>query len=167
MVIPCLGCFLLQHIVHKVYHLYFIPEPAITISLGMVVSGLVHLILQRSSISSSHDDYQPIQIISFNNEIFFFGFLPPIIFCSGYHLRRNLFWNYFGAITLLASLGTCISALFIATGMYLLGIYELIVLKLTFMESLAFGGLISSTDPVSTLSLFAKLKVHILFTVEL
>lgn len=128
----------------------------------MIVSALVHLVLQHSSINLSHDDYQPIEIISFNNEIFFFGFLPPIIFCSGYHLRRNLFWNYFGAITLLASLGTCISALLIASGMYLLGIYDLIALKLTFMESLAFGGLISSTDPVSTLSLFAKLKVPLL-----
>ena len=32
-------------------------------------------------------------------------------------------------------------------------------IELSFMECLAFGGLISSTDPVSTLSLFAKLKV--------
>lgn len=79
--------------------------------------------------------------------------------CLGYHLKRSTFFSNFTAISLLAILGTFISAVFIAYALFTITSYRLVDAHMTFMECLAFGGLISTTDPVSTLSLFQKLKV--------
>ena len=87
------------------------------------------------------------------------GFLPPIIFNSGYHLKRRLFYENFVGIIALAIFGTIISILIVSFGLYYtfkkLGIYSF-----TFMECLSFAALISSTDPVSTLAVFSSLKIE-------
>ena len=52
-----------------------------------------------------------------------------------------------------AILGTAISALVVGGGVYILGLAE-IAYKLNFVESFAFGSLISAVDPVATLAIF-------------
>lgn len=50
-----------------------------------------------------------IQEYSFNQQIFFFGLLPPMIFEGGYNLRKTLVFKNFTYIALFGVLGTIIS----------------------------------------------------------
>ena len=57
-----------------------------------------------------------------------------------------------------AVLGTAISALVIGGGLYMLGQVDM-VYRLSFMESFAFGSLISAVDPVATLAIFSAMNI--------
>merc|ERR1719154_764890 len=57
-----------------------------------------------------------------------------------------------------AILGTAISALIVGGGVYLLGLAD-VVYQLNFIQSFAFGSLISAVDPVATLAIFQVLDV--------
>ena len=72
-------------------------------------------------------------------------------------LSGNFFTNL-GTILLFAIVGTAISALVVGGGIYLLGVAEL-VYPLDFVQSFAFGSLISAVDPVATLAIFQALDV--------
>ena len=72
-------------------------------------------------------------------------------------LSGNFFANM-GSILLFAIVGTTISALVVGGGVYLLGLAE-IVYSLDFVQSFAFGSLISAVDPVATLAIFQALDV--------
>lgn len=84
--------------------------------------------------------------------------LPPIIFESGYNLHKGNFFQNIGSILLFAIVGTAISAFVIGAGIYLLGLAQ-VVYKLSFVESFAFGSLISAVDPVATVAIFHALDV--------
>ena len=53
-------------------------------------------------------------LLSFSPQVFFVALLPPIIFNSGYHLKRELFFRHIGPVALFAVVGTVVSALFIS-----------------------------------------------------
>lgn len=55
-------------------------------------------------------------------------------------------------------MGTAISALVVGGGIYLLGVAKL-VYPLNFVQSFAFGSLISAVDPVATLAIFQALDI--------
>jgi len=84
-----------------------------------------------------------------------------MIFCSGYHLKRRLLYDNLDAIIALAFVGTMISLLIVASmldhlqNMGLMNIED----PLSGMELVAFGALISSTDPISALAVFGNLRV--------
>ncbi len=59
---------------------------------------------------------------------------------------------------LFAIIGTIISALVVGGGVYLMGLADL-VYPLNFVESFAFGSLISAVDPVATLAIFQALDI--------
>ena len=63
-----------------------------------------------------------------------------------------------------AILGTAISALVVGGGIYLLGLAD-VVYPLTFVQSFAFGSLISAVDPVATLAIFQVVLCFINFHV--
>ena len=42
----------------------------------------------------------------FNEEIFFYGLLPPMIFSGGYNLKKSTFFKNFSYISLYGALGT-------------------------------------------------------------
>jgi len=90
--------------------------------------------------------------------MFFLILLPPIIFESGYNLNKGNFFQNIGSILVFAILGTAISALVVGGGIYLLGLAD-VVYPLTFVQSFAFGSLISAVDPVATLAIF-QVKTH-------
>ena len=56
--------------------------------------------------------------INFNAWTFFYGLLPPIIFNSAYHMKREIFYRNFSSISLLAVLGTLISNVVVTFGLY-------------------------------------------------
>jgi NhaP-type Na+/H+ or K+/H+ antiporter len=94
---------------------------------------------------------------SFSPTVFFVVLLPPIIFNSGYHLQGDLFFRHITPICIFACLGTVVSSVVVATLLY--GLSRFVSFDPSYLELLAFGALVSATDPVSTLALFEAKKV--------
>lgn len=46
---------------------------------------------------------------NFNDNVFFYGLMPPIIFAAGYNLKKRKFFQYFFYICLYGVGGTLIS----------------------------------------------------------
>ena len=85
----------------------------------------------------------------FNDDLFFYGLLPPIILDAGFSMKKQKFLSNITTILSLAVLGTLVSTFVTGAILHKLGI-------LPPAESYVFGALISATDPVSTLSVFKK-----------
>uniref|UniRef100_A0A6A7G718 Sodium/hydrogen exchanger n=1 Tax=Hirondellea gigas TaxID=1518452 RepID=A0A6A7G718_9CRUS len=131
--------------------LHYLPESVACVLVGAVI-GLLLKILSSQNIANWQKEE------AFSPTVFFLIILPPIIFESGYNLHKGNFFQNIGSILVFAVLGTIISALVVGGGVYLLGRAD-VVYKLTFVESFAFGSLISAVDPVATLALFNALQV--------
>ena len=86
----------------------------------------------------------------FNDDLFFYGLLPPIILDAGFSMKKQKFLSNMTTILALAVLGTIISTFVTGGILHAIGM-------LPPAESYVFGALISATDPVSTLSVFKKL----------
>jgi len=124
----------------------FMPESSCAVAVGVISA----LCLPSSLLTP------------FEPSVFFFGLLPPIIFGAGYHIHRRLFWRCVYPITILSCLGTCVSTVFVASALMLAIRYSVLTTEIPFdgFELVAWAALISSTDPVSCLSLFERLKVE-------
>ncbi|XP_066248362.1 sodium/hydrogen exchanger 6 isoform X2 [Euwallacea similis] len=100
---------------------------------------------------------------TFDPEIFFNIILPPIIFHAGYSLKRKYFFRNLGAILTFAIIGTTVSSFIVGALMY--GCVQLMPAHLansfTFLDTLYFGALISSTDPLTILAIFHDLNVDV------
>lgn len=83
--------------------------------------------------------------------------LWPSLFINVRLFLGNFFTNI-GSILLFAIVGTTISALIVGGGIFILGQAE-VVYPLNFVQSFAFGSLISAVDPVATLAIFQALDV--------
>ena len=90
--------------------------------------------------------------------LFMILLLPPIIFESGYNMQKKHFFKNVGSIMMYAFIGTFIAILFSSLLFYLCGWVGLTP-EFTPAESLAFGSLISSTDPVAVLAIFKEMDV--------
>jgi sodium/hydrogen exchanger 8 len=130
------------------------PEAGMIIVVGIVSGGFIHLIAgDADNMAGDVAD----SMLSFSPSVFFIILLPPIIFNSGYHLHRQLFFRYISPICLFAFLGTIISMVTVAVILYFTSRY--LSFQPSFYELLAFGALISATDPVSTLAVFSAKRV--------
>ena len=89
--------------------------------------------------------------------IFILVLLPPIIFESGYNLKRRIFFTNFGSILMYAFVGTGIAIVVTSLLIYMIATTGLST-PLTLKESFAYGVLISATDPVSVLATFKEIK---------
>ena len=96
-------------------------------------------------------------MLSFSPTVFFVVLLPPIIFNSGYHIQKDLFFRHLKPISLFAFGGTAICTAVVACLLY--GFQWVYGMETSFLELLTFGALISATDPVSTLAVFSSKKV--------
>ena len=140
-------CILLVHLMLQ-FKCHYLPESLAIVFLGAVIGAIIRL-LPNDSIKS---------VESFSPTMFFLILLPPIIFESGYNLHKGNFFANIGSIALFAVPGTIISAIVVGGGVYLLGLAGL-VYKLNFVQSFAFGSLISAVDPVATLAIFQAIDV--------
>lgn len=162
-----------------------LPEAGMIIMVGIIAGSLVHWTYGDERIGRSRGmdseseryftntyygdddgnngnvDYQVLveNVLSFSPNVFFVALLPPIIFNSGYHLRRELFFRHIAPIALLAVVGTLVSALVIAFFLKFVTFMGWTTFMPTMTELLAFGALISATDPVSTLAVFQAKRV--------
>eukprot|EP00548_Thalassiothrix_antarctica_P003060 CAMPEP_0194147184 /NCGR_PEP_ID=MMETSP0152-20130528/22572_1 /TAXON_ID=1049557 /ORGANISM="Thalassiothrix antarctica, Strain L6-D1" /LENGTH=546 /DNA_ID=CAMNT_0038847893 /DNA_START=187 /DNA_END=1827 /DNA_ORIENTATION=+ len=99
-------------------------------------------------------------LFSFPKEVFFLGFLPPIMFNSGYELQREMFFRHIKAIVSFAVIGTVISGF--STGFILYGVREagwFGDFEPATLELLTFGALIAATDTVSILGVLKSKQV--------
>ncbi|XP_078136263.1 sodium/hydrogen exchanger 9-like [Sander vitreus] len=101
---------------------------------------------------------------TFDPEVLFNLFLPPIIFHGAYTLNQKRFIENLGSVLTFAFLGTIISCLTIGACVY--GFTRLMVLlgqaadgDFFFTDCLLFGAIISATDPVAVLGLLSELRV--------
>jgi sodium/hydrogen exchanger-like protein 6/7 len=98
-------------------------------------------------------------LVSFDDNYFFNLLLPPIILNSGYDMHRQTFFKHFGTILIFAFAGTFISTIIIGILLYILSWIGIFGIEITFLQSVIVGSILSSTDPVTILSLFHQLKV--------
>jgi len=162
----------------------FLSEASLVLIVGMIVGAVICFFLpelephaENNNGGDDDGDQQQQQhvlahsLLSFSPNVFFMALLPPIIFNSGYELRRELFYRHIGPILGFACIGTTVSAL--STGLFLFGISSAgwmgddADFTPTVMEFLTFGALIAATDTVSVLSVFQAKKVdpHLFYLV--
>ena len=67
-------------------------ETALTTLFGILGGGLIMFFTGKA--------------VQFNNDLFFYLVLPPIIFSAGYNLKRKRFFKYSGYILLFGLVGT-------------------------------------------------------------
>lgn len=144
----------LQFFVGKIWKMHTLTESGSVVLLGMLLGGIIRL----GGGDTSSDDHGE-SLLGFNSTIFFIGFLPPIIFNSGYQINRRLFFKNMGGILALAVVGTAIGTAIFGAAIWGLGQAGLCY-EMSAIETVTFGSLISATDPVSTLAVFSELKVH-------
>jgi len=130
------GAYIYQNIACMGNIARFVPNASGNILLGMIVGGLL-------SLHKGMDEQ-----FSFNEEFFFLVMLPPIIFASGFNLRKDYFFYNVGTIIVYAFVGTAIATAVIAGLLYWLSEY---VYALNLNECLIFASLISAIDPVATI----------------
>jgi monovalent cation:H+ antiporter, CPA1 family len=91
-------------------------------------------------------------------DLLFLVVLPGLLFEGAFKLDFAEFWQARYSVLMLAVPGLVVSTLFTALLLWL-GVNGLRQGSVTFDEALAFGALISATDPISVLSLFRSLGV--------
>ncbi|KAJ5075998.1 sodium/hydrogen exchanger [Anaeramoeba ignava] len=130
----------------------FIHQTGISIALGILGGFIIKY--------GFHIGERFQSFFSFDEDIFMLFLLPQIIFESGYNMQRRHFFRNFGSVILFAILGTIISTFLIGGFLIILSDHG-VILKLTHIECLLFGSLISATDPVCVLSIFKHLGVDV------
>ncbi|XP_043268208.1 sodium/hydrogen exchanger 8 [Venturia canescens] len=129
----------------------YLPESVVIVFLGGAIGMIINMMSHQNIANWRKEE-------AFSPTAFFLVLLPPIIFESGYNLHKGNFFQNIGSIMVFAIFGTAISAFVIGAGIYLLGLAE-VAYKLSFVESFAFGSLISAVDPVATVAIFHALDV--------
>ncbi|KAJ3336216.1 monovalent cation:H+ antiporter, CPA1 (nhx1), partial [Kappamyces sp. JEL0680] len=127
----------------------FIHETIVSVLLGMFI-GLLLYLTGSKNIS---------KMVTFDHSYFFNLLLPPIILNSGYDMHRQNFFKNIGSILVFALFGTFISTVVIGLLLHLLVAVGLHGLQLSLLDCIIVGSILSSTDPVTILSLFHQLKV--------
>ena len=84
------------------FRIHYIQESGMTILFGALIAILIRFVTNTNRLRS---------IARLDPEFFFLILLPPIIFESGYHMKKRSFFNNIGAITLYALVGTTIATI--------------------------------------------------------
>ena len=92
-------------------------------------------------------------------ELIFHVLLPPLLFEAAFNLNANELKENIKPILIYAVFGVIVAVF--TTGFLLQGVFSLLDLSIAMplMASLLFGAVISSTDPISVLSIFKQLGV--------
>ncbi|KAL0488566.1 vacuolar protein sorting protein VPS44 [Acrasis kona] len=124
---------------HK-FNIKYLPESVVTIFVGAVLGAI--LVIQGRKVIE----------FKLNSNTFYLLLLPPIIFESGYNLKKKDFFINFGSILSYAVIGTLISTIVIGLGLT-------ITLRLPPLDSFVFASLISATDPVAVVAVMQGANV--------
>lgn len=127
-------------------NIHWLPEAAACMLVGIAVAGVTALW-----------GYSMEQF-AFDEEIFMYILLPPIIFEAALTVNKREFRRRRGAIMVFAVFGTLISSFVTGAATYYTAKY-FGENSLTMLDSLIFGSLISSIDPVAILSVLTSLNM--------
>lgn len=143
--------FLVGYIIEQT-HFKYLQEAGGTLLIGCIIGGVIRLVSTAETLE---------KMVTLDSEFFYLVLLPPIIFESGYNMKRRNFFKNIGGIIAFAMLGTLI-ATFVTAGLLYL-VVEMGIMKsdLSFLECLVFGSIISAVDPVTVLAIFKALKVDL------
>jgi sodium/hydrogen exchanger 8 len=88
-------------VLSKVLHDYptiasFLPEAGMILLVGIGAGCFVNLFAAEPESDEDEEDVIK-SLLAFSPNVFFIALLPPIIFNSGYHIRRELFFRHFTA----------------------------------------------------------------------
>jgi NhaP-type Na+/H+ or K+/H+ antiporter len=132
----------------KFFAVHWLPDACAFILVGAMVGGILRLI-DRSVVQNK---------LSFDNDLFLQILLPPIIFQAALSIDKRAFRRDLFPILAFASLGTAFSA--IAIGLITHHVSQWGTGQaLPLLDSLVFGSLISSIDPVATLGILSGVGV--------
>ena len=142
-----------------------VPSSLAAVLVGAFL-GLVLRIAGAESAPSLHS------LLFFDEELFLYLLLPPIIFEAGFSLSRKFFFNNLATILLFAVVGTLLTTFIVGQACQIAGSAGLFRSAnqdaLDFRvprDAYTFGALISATDPVATLSIMGAYKVDpLMFT---
>ena len=129
----------------------WLPDACIFILVGAIVGGIMRLVL----------DLQVVQdrVLNFDTDLFLQILLPPIIFQAALSIDKRAFRRDLFPILSLASFGTAFSAIAIGYITHTLSRVWNAATTIPLLDSLVFGSLISSIDPVATLSILSSVGV--------
>eukprot|EP01119_Soliformovum_irregulare_P006950 TRINITY_DN19360_c0_g1_i1.p1 TRINITY_DN19360_c0_g1~~TRINITY_DN19360_c0_g1_i1.p1 ORF type:complete len:578 (+),score=147.64 TRINITY_DN19360_c0_g1_i1:37-1770(+) len=142
----------------KKTHFRYLQEAGATILFGCILGAITKLINWAAPELHLQKDIRT--LMEPDPMVFFLFLLPPIIFESGYSLKRKNFFQNLGAIIAYAFVGTAIATVITGLLLWLVSLTNGMV-SLSFPECLIFGALISAVDPVTVLAIFKELKVDL------
>ncbi|KAI3858896.1 hypothetical protein MKX03_006965 [Papaver bracteatum] len=143
-------CIVVGHLLHENK---WVNESITAIIIGGV-SGVVVLFLSKGT--SSH-------ILRFNEDLFFYYLLPPIIFNAGFQVKKKQFFRNFSTIMLFGVPGVFISTVIITIGS--MWLFPKIGFNgLETQDFLAIGVIFSSTDTVCTLQVLDQDETPLLYS---
>jgi len=131
----------------KRLNIHFLPEAAVCILVGTLIGVFLNLIPGAS-----------IDLMVFDEELFMSVLLPPIIFEAALSVSKSQFKRRRGAIMSFAVLGTIISTFATGLMVHYVSKYSQAT-TFPVLDSLVFGSLISSIDPVAILSVLTSLNL--------
>lgn len=135
-----------------------IPESAIMIVIGMIL-GFFLKFYAEIEIFDDAENFSKLNAAILNLVL-----LPIIIFASGWTIRRQDFYSQFPYILLFAVVGVALSTVVIAFLIRITGSMNWHSMH-AWRTAFAYASLISATDPIATLSTYAKLKVDPLLNI--
>ena len=142
---------------------HHLPASSGAIIIGAIIGAFFRLARVRDSDMLMHASF-----ITFDEELFLYMLLPPIIFEAGFSLSKRHFFGNLETILLFAVVGTLASTFVIGQTIYAVGGAGAFVSEDGFVDALdfstpldsyLFGALISATDPVATLSIMGAVNV--------
>ena len=136
------------HFLKRSGHKY-LQEAGLTVLIGMICGAILKYALDVETYMSD--------LSAHFSQIFLILLLPPIIFESGYNMKKKPFFKNIGTVMLFSFLGTFIALITSSLLFMLAGLVPFLSPSFTWKESFAFGSLISATDPVSVLSIFKEM----------
>jgi NhaP-type Na+/H+ or K+/H+ antiporter len=147
--ILCILYSLASYAIHEYKRHYHTPpwchESSIATLLGILIGAILKFLTN--------------QTITFDNEVFFYLVLPPIIFSAGYTLKRRNFFRYFHLISLFGIVGTILQLVLIALLSSFFAYYFVNPMttsesqKFSWKDGLLLSTILSGSDEVSAMSL--------------
>ena len=133
---------------------------------AIIIGCLLGLVLRLAGADAAPSLSFLHSVLFFNEEIFLYLLLPPIIFEAGFSLLRRTFFHNLATILTFAVVGTLLTMLIVGTacqlagsaGWFAVGREDALDFR-TPKDAFTFGALISATDPVATLSIMGAFNV--------